>query len=252
MPKKHLTTVLTNTPLTKTVFEMKLNAEELARQAVPGQFVHIRCGDGNLLRRPISIADVGNGVVTVVVEVRGEGTKWLFERRTGDQIDLLGPLGNGFEVTGKNIILVGGGIGVPPMLYTARKADGKATAVLGFRNSSCIIMTEQFEEVCKSVHVTTDDGSAGERGSVALPLGRLLAEGGYDAVLACGPRAMLKAVADLSSKNHVPCLVSLEERMGCGIGACLVCACKTKKDGHEHMSHVCKDGPVFKAEEVIW
>jgi dihydroorotate dehydrogenase electron transfer subunit len=212
----------------------------------------LRCGEENLLRRPISICDVNGSRITLVVEARGAGTEWLCRRRSGDVLDCLGPLGHGFDTSGFNIVLVGGGIGVPPLLYTAKKAAEKRTAILGFRNRGCIMLQTEFENVCNDVIVTTDDGSAGEHGFVTAPLELLLREGGFDGILACGPKQMLRAVAGLAEVYQVPCQVSLEERMGCGIGACLVCACKTQKNGEEHMSHVCKDGPVFNAEEVCW
>jgi dihydroorotate dehydrogenase electron transfer subunit len=164
----------------------------------------------------------------------------------------LGPLGRGFDLSGRRILVVGGGIGVPPMFFAARSAESDVTAVLGFRNQACIILAEEFKSICKNTYITTDDGSFGEKGSVTLPMKRLLEAGSFDAAMACGPKPMLKAVAGLCMEYHVPCQVSMEERMGCGIGACLVCACKTQKNGMEKMSHVCKDGPVFDAMEVDW
>ena len=252
MPIINPATVLENNKLTDTVFLLRMQAPDIAEKACAGQFVHIRCGEENLLRRPVSICDAGGGVVTVVVDVRGAGTRWLAERRAGDSVDMLGPLGHGFDVGGENILLIGGGIGVPPLLYTARQASGCVTAVLGFRTSSCVILQEEFKEACGAVHLTTDDGTAGEHGFVTDVLTRLLEKNNYDSVLACGPKQMLKAVADSSGSYGVRCQVSMEERMGCGVGACLVCACKTARDGKEHMSRVCKDGPVFEAGEVCW
>lgn len=252
MPKQYITSVIDNRRMTDTIFSLNIKADDIANSASAGQFVHIKCGDGSLLRRPISICDVRDGILTIVVEARGDGSRWLAGRKAGDWIDMLGPLGSGFELNGKNIILVGGGIGVPPMLFAARSCAGKTTAVLGFRNRDCVILGEEFRSFCKEVVVSTDDGSLGEHGPVTLPLKRLLSSGGYDGVLACGPKAMLKAVAELSTAFAVPCQVSMEERMGCGVGACLVCACKTQKDGKEEMRHVCKDGPVFLASEVVW
>lgn len=251
MPGQYMTAVLENRRLTETAWALKLATGELADTAAPGQFVHIRCQDKSVLRRPISICEAAGGVLTVVVEVRGEGTKWLSERKAGDTLDVLGPLGHGFELNFKNIIVVGGGLGVPPMLFAAQSADVKA-AVLGFRSREAMILTGDFSKFCRDVYITTDDGSFGEHGTAALPLERLLREGDCGAVLACGPRPMLKAAAALAASYSVPCQVSMEERMGCGVGACLVCACRTVRDGKEQMRHVCKDGPVFNAEEVVW
>jgi dihydroorotate dehydrogenase electron transfer subunit len=252
MPRQCLATVHENIRLADQIFALKLRADDIAGSASPGQFVHIMCGEGSLLRRPISICDVADDILTIVVEARGDGTKWLIERKPGDHLDLLGPLGRGFDLSGKNLILVGGGIGVPPMLFAARACNRTATAILGFRNKGCIILKDKFASVCRDVIITTDDGSYGDQGPVTLQLKKLLGMGGCDAVLACGPKAMLKATAELCASHNVPCQVSMEERMGCGIGACLVCACKTQKDGKEEMRHVCKDGPVFMSSEVVW
>jgi len=187
-----------------------------------------------------------------VFEVKGAGTRWLSERKPGEKLDILGPLGNGFDIPGGDIIIVGGGLGAPPMLYTAQSASGCVTAVLGFRDAGRVMMTGDFGKVCGSVIVMTDDGSAGVRGTVEKPLENLLENGGYKAVLACGQLAMQRAVAFVCEKHGVPCQVSLEERMGCGVGACLVCACRTRKDGTAQMSRVCKDGPVFDSRDVVW
>ena len=252
MPELCRGTVISNRKLTNAACMLTVDAGSLAACALPGQFVHIRCGEGSLLRRPISICDARDGKLTLVVEARGTGTEWLCGRAAGDVLDILGPLGSGFEVSAQHIVLLGGGVGVPPLFYAARQAAGNKTAILGFRNRGAVILTEEFKSVCNAVHITTEDGSAGEQGLVTGPLGRLLEQGGVDAVLACGPRPMLRAVAEASAAKGVPCQVSLEERMGCGIGACLVCACRTIRDGKEFMRHVCKDGPVFDAGEVVW
>lgn len=252
MPEVCLGRVTDNKKLTDTVRALTVEAGIMARRAVPGQFVHIRCGAEHLLRRPISICDVNGDAVTLVVEARGAGTDWLARREQGDMLDLLGPLGNGFDTGGRRILLVGGGIGVPPLLYAAKKAAGEKRAILGFQSGRQILLEKEFKNACDEVFITTDDGSAGEQGLVTAPLKRLLDGGAADAVLACGPRPMLRAVADMAAQYHVPCQVSMEERMGCGIGACLVCACQTREGGEQHMRHVCKDGPVFRGEAVVW
>ncbi len=252
MPELCLGRVADNKKLTETVRALTVEAEAIARRAAPGQFVHIRCGAENLLRRPISICDVSGGAVTLVVEARGAGTDWLARREPEDVLDILGPLGNGFDTGGRRILLVGGGIGVPPLLYAAKKAAGVKRAILGFQTEHRILLEEEFKNACDEVFITTDDGSAGEQGHVTAPLKRLLDRGAADAVLACGPRPMLRAVYELASQYGVPCQVSMEERMGCGIGACLVCACQTRENGQLHMRHVCKDGPVFRGEAVVW
>jgi len=187
-----------------------------------------------------------------VFEVKGDGTRWLSEREPGDMLDVLGPLGNGFSIPDGKVVVVGGGVGTPPMLFAAESAIGEVTAILGFRDIGRVILEREFKEVCDKVYVSTDDGSYGIRGSVVAPLKSLLESGAYEAVLACGSRVMLASVAALCVEHGVKCQVSLEERFGCGVGACVVCACKTHRDGEQRMSRVCVDGPVFDAVDGVW
>jgi dihydroorotate dehydrogenase electron transfer subunit len=218
-------------------------------------FVHVKCGNSHVLRRPLSIAGSRGTELDVVFEVKGEGTRWLSRRRAGGKLDVLGPLGNGFGPLGRSVIAVAGGLGAPPILFAAQRAEGRrVTAVLGFRDRGRVILEQEFKAVCERVYVTTDDGGAGEPGAVDGPLGALLETGTYDMIISCGPRPMLAAVARLAADFGVPCRVSMEERMACGVGACLVCACRTRsgKEGAAGMSRVCVDGPVFDAREVVW
>lgn len=244
-----------NTRLGEGLYQLVLDAPQIAAAAQCGQFVHIACGEGNLLRRPISICEAGEGRLRIVFQVKGSGTEWLADRKEGDTLDVLGPLGHGFDTAalGARPVLLGGGIGVPPMLQAAKcaKAAGAAPrAVLGFRNRGAVILEEDFRAVCETF-VTTDDGSYARHGFVTDVLKELLADA--TGVAACGPKPMLKAIAALAKDAGLPCQVSMEERMGCGIGACLVCACALKaENGETRYGHVCKDGPVFNAEEVEW
>jgi len=225
---------------------------DLASAARPGQFLHVKCGDGLLLRRPFGVCSVSGGALSFVFEVKGKGTGWLSRLKPGDVLDILGPLGNGFCFPDGKIIVVGGGLGSPPMLFVAESAKRGATAVLGFRDKGRVMLVNEFEAVCDAVYLTTDDGSMGICGQVTAPLEGLLKKGGYEAVMACGQLAMQNAVAKLCERYGVPCQVSLEERMGCGVGACLVCACAIREGGNEHMKRVCKDGPVFDAKDVVF
>jgi len=252
VPGVYFCETIVNEKIAGGLFDITVFCDELASTARAGQFVSIRCGDGVLLRRPVSICSVRRGTVRFVFEVRGYGTRWLSNCKTGDKIDVLGPLGNGFLQPEGDFLVVGGGIGVPPLLFAAEAAKGGATAVLGFRDSGRVILKSDFEAVCNDVHIATDDGSFGIHGTVVKPLEGLLDSGAFEAVLACGPRDMLQGVAGLCERYSVPCQLSMEERMGCGVGACLVCACETVVDGDVFMSRVCKDGPVFDAREVVW
>ena len=251
MPIQALCTVAEAVKLNAFAFSLPLDVgEELAGQVSCGQFIHIKCGHSRLLRRPISICDWMGDTLRVVFEVRGEGTEWLSRRKAGDKLDVLGPLGRGFDVSGKKLLVVGGGIGVPPMLGCAQYAPGRCTAILGFRSGDRVMLEEQFRSVCSQVQVATDDGSYGFHGYVdALVRRELEKDNNFTAVLACGPKPMLKSVYRAAAEFSVSCQVSMEERMGCGVGACLVCACDMA-DGSR--KHVCKDGPVFEAREVDW
>jgi dihydroorotate dehydrogenase electron transfer subunit len=231
--------------LTDTVYDIWVDCPEIAKISKPGQFVNIAV-PGFFLRRPISICEADSDRLRLVFEVRGSGTEKL--AGIDDTVNIVAPLGKrGFSTDKyRSAILVGGGIGTPPLKFAQNKLQESA-AVLGFRSKTNVIMAEEF----KNVTVCTDDGSFGHHGNVSEPLETLLASGKYEAVLACGPKPMLKAVVSLAEKYNTPCEVSLEERMACGVGACLGCACKTVRDGKEIYSHVCKDGPVFDGNEAV-
>lgn len=236
---RQFATILSNRLIATATMEMKI---EIAPQAVaPGTFFHVKTSE--LLRRPLSVANVEDNVVTFLYKVIGSGTADLAARRTGDVLDVLGPLGNGFplEQTGKRVVLVGGGIGVPPLYYTRRllAARGIETvAILGFDTKTSIFYEDAFRELGETI-ITTVDGTYGEMGFVTGPLARVDA----DVLFSCGPEPMLKAVAASHIEERY---ISIENRMGCGIGACFACVCEAP-GGYVK---VCSDGPVFRAEEV--
>lgn len=224
------------------------------RIEAPGQFVHIRCGDGweTVLRRPISIAswDRQAGTITIIYRVQGKGTNWLARRGHGEHIDVLGPLGHGFPVSakqGKTALLVGGGVGVPPLYGLARQLQTDGADIhtyLGFASRSDVFLAEAFREL-GTVKVATDDGSFGHSGLVTDLLQKPFT---WDVVYACGPLPMLRAIQHRFSGTGVEGYLSLEERMGCGIGACLACVCELRGFGRQ--VKVCSDGPVFPYQEV--
>lgn len=238
--------------LGKEIYSITVNCPDAAHDAQVGQFANITA-EGYTLRRPISICEIDkeNGTLRFVFEVRGKGTEVISRANVGDTLDILAPLGNGFRIPeGKRVIAVGGGIGVPPLLGIAKTSRVLCTAILGFRNYEKIILTEEFKKTGAQTIVCTDDGSVGIHGMVTAPLADELKKGDVAAVCVCGPEPMIKAVVNLCEEHDVPCQVSLEQRMGCGVGACVVCSCMTVKDGREHYARVCKDGPVFDAKEV--
>ncbi len=247
--------VISKKVIAKNIFDFTIKSKEVVDVAKAGQFVHI-LAKGHTLRRPISIADINkeNSTLRVVFEVRGNGTKEIANVNEGENLDILAPLGRGFTLLDKDkkVILIGGGIGTPPMLPLAKYYGENATVISGFRTSSIAILGEEFDKCAGKNILCTDDGSAGVKGFVTTALEEILATEKPDMIYTCGPTPMLRAIAKIAEEKGVNCEVSLEERMGCGVGACLVCACKTRKNDKEIMSHVCKDGPVYNSLEVVW
>ncbi len=253
MPTQRMCTIVETVKLNSYATSMTLEVGDM--EPGVGQFLHVKCGEGLLLRRPISICDwqgdEPDNLLRMIFEERGKGTKWLANRSVGDRLDVLGPLGCGFQVkSGGRYLLAGGGIGIPPLLGCAKTAWGNCTSVLGFRDAGRAMLIDDFRGCCKEVVIMSDDGSLEQCGFVDAGVRKVLEkDDSFDAVLACGPKAMLSSVVRVAAEFNVPCQVSLEERMGCGVGACLVCACDMI-DGSR--KHVCKDGPVFDAKEVDW
>lgn len=243
--------------ITDAAWDMVIECPDAAQKAAAGQFAHL-LPEGNFsLRRPISICGIDKqaGTLRIVFEVRGEGTKKLAALKEGDSVNILAPLGHGFTLlpADSDVILIGGGIGTPPMLPLAQYYGKNAVFIGGCRTEKAAVLRDDFAKTgCESI-LCTDDGSAGIHGLVTIPLAEKLAAKNPKMIYACGPMPMLRAVAAMAKENGIPCEVSLEERMGCGIGACLVCACNVYiNDGEIHAAHVCKDGPVFDAERVVW
>ncbi|HIX71565.1 MAG TPA: dihydroorotate dehydrogenase electron transfer subunit [Candidatus Anaerobutyricum stercoripullorum] len=235
------------------IYDMVLSFPKGAKEARPGQFIAMYCEDGTkLLPRPISICgiDAEAGTLRVVYRIAGEGTRLFSQMKAGDSLEVMGPLGNGFTMKDKKAIIVGGGIGIPPMLELAKQLDCEKTVVLGYRDE--LFLKEEFE-ACADVAVATEDGSAGMKGTVIDAIKAAQVSG--EIIYACGPMPMLKALAEYADAHGMEAQISLEERMACGIGACLGCICKTKeKDHHTNVNNtrICKDGPVFDAKEVVF
>ena len=256
-------TLITNERLTDDIVRLTMLAPSMACQAKPGQFVTIKAGGGYdpLLRRPFSIHQINcnDGTIQVLFKVLGKGTKALAELREGDGIDLVGPLGNHFK-TGDAMCLVGGGLGIAPLLFLAQNLLAKnpapdLTIILGARNKGELTaLSTGFRTLELQVHLATDDGSLGHHGLVTELIPALLDNGQNWQVCSCGPYPMMRAVADLCRVHEWPCQVSLETMMACGISACLGCtveATTTNSKGGRYL-HVCKDGPVFFAGDIAW
>lgn len=256
MKVKEWCTVISQESIGTDIYSMWLQTEQIGKEAVPGQFVSLYSRDGSkLLPRPISLCEIDReqGKLRIVYRVTGKntGTEEFSRLRTGDKIEVLGPLGNGFpleKAEGKNVFLMGGGIGIPPMVETGKQIKGNVITIAGYRDE--LFLTEEMEKNGK-LYVATEDGSAGTKGNVmdAIRENDLNA----DVIFACGPAPMLRAVKAYAQERQIPCWISMEEKMACGIGACLACVCKSKEvDAHSHVNNkrICKDGPVFPASEV--
>lgn len=239
---------------------IRLQAGELAEQARPGQFVHIRIPglEQSCLRRPFSIFNAKDGVLSILFKAVGRGTDMMRSLRPGQQLQVIGPLGNGFPLELSGVpLLVAGGYGVAPLYFLASRLNRSGVIVVGGRSAVDILVTAEFEALGWRVAVATEDGSVGDKGYVTVPLERELTSAktaGQDAVMfACGPDGMLRAVAELAHQNEVKAWLSLDKHMVCGVGACLACVQKLRReDGSTWVGRVCHDGPIFEAASIIW
>lgn len=228
---------------------------DVAAEAIPGQFISLYCKEGSrLLPRPISICEIDkeNHSIRIVYRIAGAGTKEFSSFQTGEKVSVVGPLGNGFTRKAGKSVLIGGGIGIPPMLELAKtlwQEGADVSVVLGYRDSD-LFLKEEFEPYAK-VYISTEDGSIGTKGNVI----DAIIENKIDAemIYSCGPIPMLRGVKAYAAEHKIKAQISMEEKMACGIGACLACVCQSKEvDDHSHVHNkrVCADGPVFDAEEI--
>lgn len=247
--------VLSQEQIAEQIFSMWIKTDKIAAAAVPGQFISVYSSDsGRMLPRPISICEVDEEkkALRIVYRVAGKGTEEFSRCVTGDTLDILGPLGNGFPVDrcgeGKKAFLIGGGIGIPPMVELAKTLEGEVQVVAGYRSE--LFLTRELEKRGR-LYIATEDGSTGVKGNVL----DCIRENGLsaDVIYACGPAPMLRGIKAYAAEQGIECWISMEERMACGIGACLACVCKSKDiDDHSkvHNKRICKEGPVFAAEEI--
>lgn len=252
---KMKSTVIEQKMIADGICSMWLDAKEIAVQAKPGQFISVYSNDkSRVLPRPISICEIDRekGTLRIVYRVVGKGTEEFSKAEAGDSFEVLGPLGNGFpieEAKGKKVLMIGGGIGVPPMLQTAKEIEGEAIIVSGYRNQD-LFLKEELESA-GTLFIATEDGSVGTKGNVVDAICENQIEA--DMMFACGPKPMLRALKNYALEKGIPCWISMEEKMACGVGACLACVCQSKDvDSHSHVHNkrICKDGPVFLSTEV--
>lgn len=261
MPKQVFAELIKKEKLLDGLYKFSVEAQEIVDLAKPGNFIEIRINENldPFLRRPISIynLDKENGILEFIFQVKGKGTELLANKKEGDKIDIIGPLGNGtfkFEEY-KNIAVIGGGIGIFPLYELskqAKKAGKEVYTYLGFRNKDLVTLEKEFEDVSTALTITTDDGSYKNSGFAINYLENDLEKNNIDCIYACGPLPMLKAVKKLAEEKEILCQISLEEKMGCGMGVCLGCAVRTatSTDDNPQYLHVCKAGPVFNSKMV--
>lgn len=248
---KELAIIIRQEELADDIYSMWLRTEQIAKTAKAGQFISIYCTDGSrILPRPISICEIDkeDGAIRVVYRVAGKGTDEFSKLHTGNQLEIVGPLGNGFPKKSQKAFLIGGGIGIPPMLQLAKELDCEKQMVLGYRDE--LFLIDEFKKQGE-VYIATEDGSNGTKGNVL----DAIREYGLsaDIIYACGPTPMLRSLKEYAIEHDIECWISMEEKMACGIGACLACVCQSKnKDEHSNVNNkrICKEGPVFRAREV--
>ena len=249
--------LISSTKVAVDTYEMVLDMESAKRDAIPGQFVHVQIPNrpDMLTRRPISInsIDTSSGTMTLIVQAKKEGTKVLCEQPPNTILDVIGPVGRGFMLHKdvKKVAIVGGGIGVAPLRYLIeRNPQIEFYSFIGYRSKKFAYQVPIFKEI-STLYLHTDDGTAGRKGFATDTLEKMMQTEHFDAICACGPVPMFKSLEKVVSKYEVSCYISLEERMGCGIGACKVCVCETKAHGEKDYKTVCGDGPVFDIKEVV-
>ena len=245
--------IRSNLEIAPGIWRMELYAPKIAATARPGQFINLYPDDTTLLLpRPISLSAILPECLRIVYRIVGNGTKQFSTMRSGEPIKVMGPLGNGFSlpaVPGHNIV-IGGGLGIPPLLELVQQLKGSTEIFLGF--SDLPFLVEEFRISDGKIHIATQTGNKGYRGNVIELLENISPAGNM--IFACGPRPMLQAASVWAERNHIPIQVLMEERMACGLGACMGCAIKIRKSGETDWQYrkVCKDGPVFWGEEVVW
>ncbi|MDP2913748.1 MAG: dihydroorotate dehydrogenase electron transfer subunit [Candidatus Omnitrophota bacterium] len=265
--------ILLNKEMVKGFYKMQIESLYLARKIRPGQFVEVRCSEHTdpFLRRPLGCHRILKNGIEMLYEIVGKGTELLSHKRPGEAIDIIGPLGNGFTIDHRPVVLVAGGIGVAPLVALAERLafsveriayrkKPKIDVFIGACKKDHILCANDFKKLGASVYVATEDGSKGPKGLITDFLEDFLSAIRYPQnamIYACGPTGMLKAVARIAETERIPCQVSLEERMACGVGVCLGCPVKVKTNDERRMTNdeykmVCKDGPVFNAEEIAW
>ncbi len=246
--------IISNEKVATDYYKVTFSSNLISSSAQPGQFVEIRLTDGFMLRRPFSFHKIGNNSFDILYHVVGKGSEMLSQNKNGEEMDILGPLGKGFEIIkNKTAILISGGCGTAPLYSLEEKLKEQnieSHFFMGAKTKDLLLCRNDFTKIGTKLYISTDDGSCGEKCTIGALFSSYLDSFKKEdlVIYSCGPKPMLKAVAEIALQNNIACQISLEERMACGVGACLGCTVETK-DGNKR---VCKDGPVFNAEEIIW
>jgi len=250
--------IISNKNFSGNYWHLELESTEISRRSIAGQFINIKVNDSQapLLRRPLSIHSVHSSRIRLIYEAIGPGTQGLTKRKPGEFLDIIGPLGNGFNFSKTSSksslnILVAGGMGVAPLVFLAQRLKlSKSLVLIGAKSKNCLLCIKEFQSLGCRVEVATDDGSSGFKGKVTDLLKKTLSTIDHRllTIYACGPKPMLKVLSLIAAENQIQAQLSLEEHMACGIGACLGCAVQTKHG----FKRVCHDGPVFLSEELVW
>lgn len=243
--KNHTGKIKNIEKINENVYSIEFSSATLDK-ILPGEYVSILC-DGLTLRRPFSVADFSQGRITVLFKTKGKGTQYLSSLKIGDSIEFSAPLGNTFEIKKQKTLLIGAGIGVAPLFYLNKKLKeigAETYFAAGFLSESDIIGDFNF--------ISTDDGTKGSKGSICDYIEDLIKDFKPEKIVSCAPTAVLKIVSELAKKHNIECEVAMEKVMACGIGVCRGCVIKVLKEGKIQNATVCKDGPVFKGEEVVW
>lgn len=249
MKTVEISRVISNVCISPDIYDIVLECPKISSMSKAGQFVEIYPDNGvNILARPISICETGNAGIRIVFRKVGKGTEIFLKLKPEDNIRIMGPCGNGYTIKEGSSLLVGGGIGVPPLLELCKQLKGEKTVVLGYASNTFLV--EDFEKTGAKVYISTDDGSAGFKGNTVELIKSLDLKAEH--IYACGPGVMLKALSEFAAEKNIDTQISTEERMACGIGACVGCAILIAENGQNVYKKVCKDGPVFNSREVVW
>lgn len=247
--KQHIITVLDNKHISADTYRMELLSEEIAANSKAGQFVSVLCND-MILRRPFSIAKATDNIITLIYSIKGQGTEYMSSLKNGDNIDLIGPLGNGFNITADKSLLLGAGVGIAPMLFlldSLKQQNIDHYILSGFKSHIDIAKLNTTNS-----KIITEDGSSGIQGYITSYLEEILIKENIKKIYACGPLAVIKFAVDAAKKHNIDIEVAMERKFACGVGVCMGCNIKIKQDGQIRNKRICKDGPVFNGKNIIW